>query len=234
MQRNIMECCSNLIFFQISDQFLAFFQIFCFNIKHMSIMHTIFRNNRKFDLSGILEFFQCFIISVPCVHTVVIDLLRFLKLRPKISCIQLTWKIRRTCIHPCIFINLATEEFTSVCTFFSDNLSSLNVLRVTDQKCSTFSHTVILCLMETETSVITDGSKCFSFVGSHHSLSCVFDYFQIIFLCNRTDLIHVTGHAGIVNRNDCFCLLCDCILNQSLVDIHCLRTDIYKYRLRSP
>ena len=85
--------------------------------------------------------------------------------------------------------------------------------------------------MKAKATVITDCTKCFSLIGSHNSLCSILYNLQIIFLCNCTNLIHLTGYTGIMNRNDCFCLLRNRILNQPLINIHCFRMNINKYCL---
>ena len=47
--------------------------------------------------------------------------------------------------------------------------------------------------------------------------------------CDVHNGVHLAGHTGIMHRNDGFGLLRDGILDQSLINIHGIRTDIHKY-----
>ena len=87
--------------------------------------------------------------------------------------------------------------------------------------------------METVAAKITDRSKSFAVVICLHALRSILHDFEVVFLRKPHDLVHLTAHTCIVNRNDRPGLVCDRLLDQVLIDIHGIRTDIYKNDLCS-
>ena len=86
--------------------------------------------------------------------------------------------------------------------------------------------------METVTSKISDGSQCFSFIKGIHTLSCIFHNFQTMSAGNLHDRVHLAGNTRIMNRHDYFRSVCDCLLDQFLIDVHSIRPDIHEHDLR--
>ena len=62
----------------------------------------------------------------------------------------------------------------------------------------------------------------------------ILDDLQVIFCGDRLYLIHLTADTGIVNGNYDLSLIRNGILNQILVDIHCVRSDVNKDYLGTP
>ena len=133
-------------------------------------------------------------------------------------------------IHPGILVNLSPVIFTAVCSLFPDNLRFLHVLLVPDQQCAALSHTVIFRLMKAETAEISDGAQGSALVGGHNPLCCILYHCQMILFRNGHDCVHLTGHAGIMNRRNCPCALCHCIFYQFFINVHSIRPDIHEHR----
>ena len=225
-----MEHGQNLLFFQILYQSRSLLQIFRLNVKHMSIMCALFRDIGKIYLFLLFQLFQFPIILVPGIQPGFVDFIRMLKLRPQISCVQLAWQIGRTRFHPCVLINLAPEKLTAVCPLFPDDLRQLVIFLSPDEQGSALAHTVVFCLMEAVASKISDTPQHSSLICGHNSLGGVLDNFQMILPGNLADLIHLTAHARIMNRDDRLCLFCNGILYQIFINVHRIRADIDKHR----
>ena len=158
-----------------------------------------------------------------------VDLVTFFQLRIQICRIHLTWKIRRTVIDPAIFIYLSTEEFTSVRALFPENFRFFLIFVLLENKRTAFTHREVLRLVETVTAEIADRSQSFSMIVGIYALRSIFHNFQIVFLCNFHNLVHLTCNTGIVDRNDCPCFVSDCLFNKIFVNIHRIWSDIHKY-----
>ena len=85
--------------------------------------------------------------------------------------------------------------------------------------------------METVTAKVTNRTKCLSMIISIHSLCCILNNFQVMSACNLHNFIHLTANTGIMDRNDCSGLLCDCIFDKIFIYIHRIRTNINEYNL---
>ena len=158
-----------------------------------------------------------------------VDLVTFFQLRIQICRIHLTWKIRRTIIDPAIFIYLSTEEFTSVRALFPENFCFFLIFIFLENKRTAFTHREVFGFVETVAAEIADRSQSFSMIVGIYTLCSIFNNFQIIFLCNFHNPVHLTCNTGIVDRNDCPCFVSDCLFNKIFVNIHRIWSDIYKY-----
>ena len=196
-------------------------------------MATLFRHIWLFNLALSCKMRQVFIIIIVDFHSFIENLFTLLQLCVQICCIQFTWKVRRSIVHPPVFIYLSPEKFTSVSAFFPQNFCFFLIFIIIKEDCSALSHSIILCLMEAVTAKISNRTKRFAFIKGVHSLGRIFNNFKIIFLCNCHDRIHLTGNSGVMNRHDHLGFLRDCCLDQFLINIHCIRSDINKYDLRS-
>ena len=100
-----------------------------------------------------------------------------------------------------------------------------------ENKRTAFTHREVLRLVETVTAEIADRSQSFSMIVGIYALRSIFHNFQIVFLCNFHNLVHLTCNTGIVDRNDRPCFVSDCLFNKIFVNIHRIWSDIYKYDL---
>ena len=223
-----MKCSTDAILFKVSDQPASDRQISDLNIIHMCIVYTAFWHKRALELARILKIPKICMIIIVDLMTLVIDFFTFFKLCIKISGIHLARQIRRTIINPTVFIYLTTEKFTSICSLFAEDLRLFLIFAFLENKGSTLAHCVILGLMETVAAKITDCSKCPAMVVCLHTLCSILNNLKIILLCQFHNFVHLTAHTCIVNRNDCFCFVCDCLLDQIFIDVHSIRTNICK------
>ena len=224
-----MKYTQNSLLLQIGKQPCSCFQILHFYVIHMSVVCSILRYIWLFNQPSFGKGSQIFIIIVPDCQPFFINSLCFLKLSPQISRIHITGQIRRTISYPGILIHLSPEKFAPVCSFFPQNLCRFQILFILKENGSTLSHGIILRLMKTVTSKISDCSQCFPLIISIHPLGCILNHFQVIFPGNRHNLIHGTGYTGIMYRNDCLCFIRNRCFNLCLINIHRIRPDIYKY-----
>ena len=88
--------------------------------------------------------------------------------------------------------------------------------------------------MEAQSAELSEGSQWFSFVGAHDALGIILHHLKTVSFRNVHDLVHLAAHAGIVHRSDHLRLFRDGILDQILVDIHGVGTDVHKHDLCSP
>ena len=229
MKRHIMKYTANSLFPEIAQQSGPHLNIAHLNIIHMCIMAAFFRYIRLFYLALCCKMCKVLMIIIINFHSFIKNFITLFQLCIQICCTQLTWKIRGTIVHPAVLVNLSAEELASVCTFFSENFRFLLIIIIIKENCSALTHSIILGLMEAVTSKISDSSKSFTFVIGIHSLSRVFNNFQIIFLRDCHNRIHLAGNSCIMDRYDSLCLLCNCRLDQFFIYIHCIRSDINKY-----
>ena len=228
-----MKYAADSFFPKVSNQPGSYLYITHLDIIHMGIVAAFLRHIRLFDLTFLCKMSQIFMIIIVYLHSFGKDLISCFQLCIKICCIQFTWKIGRTIIHPAILVNLSAEKLTSVSSLFSQDLCFLHIFIPVKKDCTALSHSIVLCLMETVTPKISNGTKSFSLITGIYSLRSVFNNLQIVFLCNLHNGIHLTGNPCIVDRDDHFCFLSHCRLDQFLINIHCIRSDINKYNLCS-
>ena len=88
--------------------------------------------------------------------------------------------------------------------------------------------------MKTICTKISYCTKRLAFIFRHHSLSGIFYYKQVIFFCCFHDFIHFTANTCIMYWNNSFCSFSYGIFNQIFINIHCIRSYIYKYRNTTP
>ena len=82
--------------------------------------------------------------------------------------------------------------------------------------------------MEAVAAEITDGAEGSSLIVCINSLSRILHYHEMMAGCDLHDLIHGTTHTGIVDGNDDLRFVCDGILNETLIQVHRVGTDIHK------
>ena len=234
MQRYIMKHGTDSLFSKIPDQSCADLHIMYLNIIHMCIMNTFLRHKWLLYFSLCCQMCQISVVILINFHTFIINLLPFLKLGKEIRCVQFTWKIGGTIIHPAVFIHLSTEELASVCSLFPEDFCFLLISVIIVKQSSALSHGIILSLMETVTSKITNSSKCLSLVECIHTLGSILHYLQSVLSGNLHDRVHLTGNSCIMNRYDHLCSVSNRLLDQLLIHIHGIRSDIHKYNLRLP
>lgn len=66
-----------------------------------------------------------------------------------------------------------------------------------------------------------------------HSLGGVLDYVQVMLPGDLHQAIHVARNSAVVNRADCFCARSDRSLDQLLIEVERVSTNINKDRMRS-
>ena len=196
-------------------------------------MHTAFRHKRTLDLALVLKILKICMIIIIDLMAFVIDLFTFLKLCIKICRIHLTRKIGRSIIDPAVFVYLSTEKFASVSSLLTKDLCFFLVFVFLENERAALSHRIVLCLMETVAAKIADRSKSLAVAICLHALCGILNNFEVVFLRKFHDLVHLTAHTCIVDRNNRPGLVCDRLLDQVLIDIHGIRTDIYKNDLCS-
>lgn len=101
----------------MTNQRRALLKVLALEVEHVRIVYTVCRNHRQLDPAGIGQRLEGGAVGVPCVHAVVVDLVRVEQLRPQVGCIQLTGQIAVAEVHPCVLIDLTAEEFRAVCAF---------------------------------------------------------------------------------------------------------------------
>ena len=88
--------------------------------------------------------------------------------------------------------------------------------------------------MEAETAKSPDGSELSAFIGRQNPLRRVLNHRQIMTFRDIHDHIHLTGNPGIMDRHDGLRFLRNRRFYLRLIDIHRIRPDIHKNRLRPP
>ena len=66
-----MKCCTDSFFFQVRDQSASYRKILYFNVIHMCIVDTAFRNKGSLDLALFFQISEAFVVGI-------IDLVTFL------------------------------------------------------------------------------------------------------------------------------------------------------------
>ena len=87
--------------------------------------------------------------------------------------------------------------------------------------------------MEAEAAKIPEGSKRPALIGSHDSLCRILDHHQVMPSRNVHDGVHLAAHTCIVYRHNSSGMLRNSVLNQTLVNIHSVRSDIHEYGRRT-
>ena len=88
--------------------------------------------------------------------------------------------------------------------------------------------------MKAEAAEIADGSQRPALIFRQDPLGRVLHHEQAVPFRDIHDLVHLTAHAGIMNRNDPLRFLRNGVLDQLLIDVHGVRTDVHKYGRRPP
>ena len=83
--------------------------------------------------------------------------------------------------------------------------------------------------MEAEAAEISDGSKRPPFIFRQNALRRILHHEQVMPSCNIHDLVHLTAHSGVMNRNDPTGFLRDGVLDQLFIHVHGIRTDIHEH-----
>ncbi len=163
------------------------------------------------------------------IHSFIIDGISDIELPPKISSTQVIHKVTAAYIHPWVFVNHTSKKLAAIGALFSNDLCLCDIVFIIDDQQSTFSAaSVVLGFMKTESSKVTNSSQSFALIATHHPLCSIFYYEEIVSIGNIHDSVHFAGNTGIVDRNNCFCLLCDSSFNQCFIDVHRIWSYIYK------
>lgn len=91
-----MENRAYLILFKMIYQSATFIEISCNKIEHMGIVNATVWDIWKCETFFSIIFeetVKSIIVFVPAVHSPILDFCAVFKLRPKISCVQVAWKI---------------------------------------------------------------------------------------------------------------------------------------------
>ena len=197
-------------------------------------MFTVLWHCGKLHLPGLLQRQKQFIILVPSVHSGLIDLLSHLKLRIEVSRIHITGKIRGTEIHPPVLVHLSSEILAPVRPLLPQNFRLLNIGRILDEKSSSLAHAEILGFMKAVAPKVPDGAKGLSLVSTHNCLGGILHHLKAMASRDLHNPVHLAGNSRIMHHKDGFCPFRHGRLNQSLINIHGIRPNIHKHRLRSP
>ena len=108
-----------LFLFHPADQFRSRLKVFYLYVIHMSVVLRALRQIRTLDQSLFLQRCKVFMIIIKDRTALFIDLVHLFKLCIQIRCIQIAWQIGGTIIYPGVLIDLTTEKFAAVRSFFS-------------------------------------------------------------------------------------------------------------------
>ena len=233
MQGDIMKDTENPLFLHVRNKGGAVLDILQLDIIHMGIMCTAFRNRRGVQPAHFFVGGKKIVIFLPGAKTVFVDFIRPLQLRPEVGGIEFTGKIGVSEIHPGIFVHLSPVKFGPVGSLFSQDLGSLVIFCIPNEKGASLPHGIILGFMKRKTAKVAKGAKRLPVIGTHHALRRILHHQKMIFFCNLHDPVHLTGHPGIMNGYDRPGFRCDCRLDLILIQIHRIRSDIDKNRRRS-
>lgn len=118
---------------------------------------------------------QQFLITLNSSSSLLGDSVRVLKLRIEESRNKFTRQIGRSNIDPGIFINHATEKLTAVCTFFTNDLGTLDQSSVVYKQCAAFPRDNVFGLVETDTSQMANAAKLSTIPFRTQRLCSIFD-----------------------------------------------------------
>ena len=147
----------------------------------MGIVAAFLRHIRLFDLTFLCKMSQIFMIIIVYSPFFWQRSDSCFQLCIKICCIQFTWKIGRTIIYPAVLVNLPRKNLLLSSSLFSQDLCLLQIFIPVKKDCTALSHSIVLCLMETVTPKISNGTKSFSLITGIYSLRSVFNNLQMYF-----------------------------------------------------
>src|SRR5262245_55178972 len=104
---------------------------------------------------------------------------------------ELTENVGGAEIHPCIFINLAAEKLSPICTLVPNNLGSFNHLRTINAQSATFTANIVFGFMEAVRAEMADRAQGSVLIEGIHALSSIFNDQQVVFFGNSHDAVHV-------------------------------------------
>ena len=200
----------------------------------MGIVTTFFRHIRLFDLTFLCKMSQIFYdnncispffwqksdLLLPAVHK---DMLHSVHLEDR--------KNHNPSSGTCQSVR---GKLTSVSSLFSQDLCLLQIFIPVKKDCTAFSHIIVLVYGNCNTQNLQWYQELFPLIkGILLPALRLQQPSDCIFFCNLHNGIHLTGNPCIVDRDDHFCFLSHCRLDQFLINIHCIRSDINKYNLCS-
>jgi len=80
-------------------------------------------------------------VSIPTLHTMVLNHIGHLKLSPKVGSLKLAGQITAPDVHPTVFVHHASKKETAVRSFFANNFGSLDKLLIVNQQQATLAPT---------------------------------------------------------------------------------------------
>src|SRR3990172_13263468 len=72
---------------------------------------------------------------------------------------ELARQVRRTDVHPAVFVDFATQEGAAVGAFFANDFGARDEARVVDEQCAAFAAEQVLGFMEAYAAELTDGTE---------------------------------------------------------------------------
>ena len=117
----------------------------------MGIVLAASRDDWAAQAPGVLQRFQGVVIAVPNRQPARGDGVGFFHLRPQKGGDEFAGQIRRTDVHPGVFVHLAAEELAAVGALLADDLGASCQRRIVDQQRAAFAGDDVLGLVEAET-----------------------------------------------------------------------------------
>src|SRR6185369_10452623 len=230
MQWHIVKDPMNTSLQKKSKQPAACIEVANQDVIHVGVMNALTKDGRTSQVPTVFHVGQKLMISVPGRQATVCYRVGFLHLGIEKGGNQLARQKRRTDIHPGVLVHFPSEKLATVGPFLSYNFRPLDEAFIVNQQCTAFSGNDVLCLVKAESRHMSDTSERFSLVTAHDSLGGIFYNQQAMLFGSGHDGIHLTGHARIMNNNDCPGFLGNSSLNLSFIEIQSIRADIYKDR----
>ena len=174
VERHVVEYGEDPVLDEMRNECCSCFEIGDLQVEHVSVVATFCRNVRQLQIACVFERLQTFSIGVPACHAIVEYLLSVFEFCVEVGCVELARQVARAEFNPCVLIDFTAVELHAVCAFFADDFGVIGILLVGDENGSAFTHTVVLCLVETVATKIAECAERTSFVGGHHTLRGIF------------------------------------------------------------
>src|SRR5439155_10642730 len=121
-------------------------------------------------------------------------------------------------IDPCVLLHFTSKEAGAIRSFLLQNLSALDERGVIYEEGASLAADDVLGFMEADTTEVAHGSERAIPEARHHALRGIFDYEQPVILRDRSELVHVAPHTGVVDGEDRLRTFGDRHLDDALVD----------------
>ncbi len=192
-------------------------------------MRAVRRNNRQAYALVLGPVAQFSGIGLPQNFAALLDLFMLFKLSAEQGSEDVGGQITRSNVHPGVLVHLPPEKAAAIGPLLAQDLGLLNVGRIIDQQRPAFTATDVFRLVEAECGQAAKSSQRTASVAAEQPVCIVLDNRGTVsgqgFQC-----IHVAANAGIVDRHDRFGTRCEKRLQQVLVQVQCVRTNIDENR----